>query len=133
MEERDQLEVIRDELYKKLMELETGSEEYKATLAEYLRVSKHMEETEQAKREQSAADDKLLLEERRYHQEQEAFKEQKKSTRVGWGLTIFTAILGPLCYNEWLSKAIEFDKESIAHFPSVRNLMSKMPIPKIFK
>lgn len=132
MEERDQLEVIRDALYDKLMAAEVGSEEHADLLQKYLKVSAHIEEIEKAKREQSAKDDKLLLEERQYHAQQEAFTEQKKSTRVQWALTVFTSVLGPLCYNGWLNKAMKFDSEGIAHFPSVRNVMNKIPVPKIF-
>ena len=133
MEERDQLEVIADNIYKALMEEEPGSEKHRALCEEYLKVSKHAEEIETERRKRSAEDDRVLLEERASRQQQEAFEEQKKSTRVGWGLTLFSALIGPLCYNGWLNKAIKFDMEGIAHFPSVRNVMSKIPMPKIFK
>lgn len=133
MEEKSQLEVIRDTLYEAMMNEEAGSEKYKAICEEYLRVSKHIEEIETEKRKRSAEDDRVLLEERAYHQQQDAFEEQKKSTRVGWALTLFGALIGPICYNEWLNKSIKFDMEGIAHFPSVRNVMSKIPMPKIFK
>lgn len=133
MEERDQLEVIADNIYKALMEEEPGSEKYKALCEEYLKVSKHMEEIETERRKRSAEDDRVLLEERACRQQQEAFEEQKKSTRVGWGLTLFSALIGPVCYNTWLNRSIKFDMEGIAHFPSVRNIMSKIPMPRIFK
>ena len=133
MEERDQLEVIRDKLYAAMMEEEAGSEKYKAICEEYLKVSKHMEEIETERRKRSAEDDRVLLEERAFNRQQQEFEEQKKSTRVGWGLTVFSALIGPLCYNGWLNKSIKFDMEGIAHFPSVRNIMSKIPMPRIFK
>lgn len=133
MEEKDQLEVIRDKLYEAMMEEEAGSEKYKALCEEYLKVSKHAEEIETERRKRSAEDDRVLLEERAFNRQQQEFEEQKKSTRVGWGLTVFSALIGPLCYNGWLNKAIKFDMEGIAHFPSVRNVMSKIPMPKIFK
>ena len=133
MEERDQLEVIRDKLYDAMMEEEPGGEKYKAICEEYLKVSKHIEEIETERRKRSAEDDRVLLEERAFNRQQQEFEEQKKSTRVGWGLTLFSALIGPLCYNGWLNKAIKFDMEGIAHFPSVRNIMSKIPMPRIFK
>lgn len=133
MEEKDQLEVIADNIYKALMEEEPGSEKYKALCEEYLKVSKHMEEIETERRKRSAEDDRVLLEERAFNRQQQEFEEQKKSTRVGWGLTLFSALIGPICYNGWLNKSIKFDMEGIAHFPSVRNVMSKIPMPKIFK
>lgn len=133
MEERDQLEVIRDTLYESMRAEEPGSEKYKALCEEYLKVSKHMEEIETERRKRSAEDDRVLLEERACRQQQEAFEEQKKSTRVGWGLTLFSALIGPVCYNTWLNRSIKFDMEGIAHFPSVRNIMSKIPMPRIFK
>lgn len=133
MEERDQLEVIRDTLYEAMMNEEAGSEKYKAICEEYLKVSKHIEEIETERRKRSAEDDRVLLEERASRQQQEAFEEQKKSTRVGWALTLFGALIGPICYNGWLNKSIKFDMEGIAHFPSVRNVMNKIPMPKIFK
>lgn len=133
MEERNQLEVIADNIYKALMEEEPGSEKYKALCEEYLKVSKHMEEIETERRKRSAEDDRVLLEERAFNRQQQEFEEQKKSTRVGWGLTLFSALIGPLCYNGWLNKSIKFDMEGIAHFPSVRNIMSKIPMPRIFK
>lgn len=131
-EERDQLEVIRDKLYAAMIEEEAGSDRYKAICEEYLKVSKHIEEIETEKRKRSAEDDKVLLEERAYRQQQEAFEEQKKSTRVSWALTLFSALIGPICYNGWLNKSMKFDTEGIAHFPSVRNVMNKIPMPKIF-
>ena len=133
MEERDQLEVIRDTLYEAMMNEEAGSEKYKAICEEYLKVSKNMEEIEAQRRKRSAGDDRVLLEERGFNRQQQEFEEQKKSTRVGWGLTVFSALIGPLCYNGWLNKSIKFDMEGIAHFPSVRNVLSKIPMPKIFK
>lgn len=133
MEERNQLEVIADNIYKALMEEEPGTEKYKALCEEYLKVSKHMEEIETERRKRSAEDDRVLLEERAFNRQQQEFEEQKKSTRVGWGLTVFSALIGPLCYNGWLNKSIKFDMEGIAHFPSVRNIMSKIPMPRIFK
>ena len=133
MEERDQLEVIRDKLYEAMMEEEAGSEKYKAICEEYLKVSKHMEEIETERRKRSAEDDRVLLEERAFNRQQQEFEEQKKSTRVDWALTLFSALVGPICYSGWLNKAIKFDMEGIAHFPSVRNIMSKIPMPRIFK
>ena len=133
MEEKNQLEVIADNIYKALMEEEPGSEKYKALCEEYLKVSKHMEEIETERRKRSAEDDRVLLEERAFNRQQQEFEEQKKSTRVGWGLTLFSALIGPICYNGWLNKSIKFDMEGIAHFPSVRNIMSKIPMPRIFK
>lgn len=133
MEERNQLEVIADNIYKALMEEEPGTEKYKALCEEYLKVSKHLEEIETERRKRSAEDDRVLLEERAFNRQQQEFEEQKKSTRVGWGLTLFSALIGPICYNGWLNKSIKFDMEGIAHFPSVRNIMSKIPMPKIFK
>ena len=133
MEERDQLEVIADNIYTALMEEEPGSEKHEALCEEYLKVSKHMEEIETERRKRSAEDDRVLLEERASRQQQEAFEEQKKSTRMDWALTLFSALVGPICYSGWLNKAIKFDMEGIAHFPSVRNIMSKIPMPRIFK
>ena len=133
MEERDQLEVIRDTLYESLRMNEAGTEKYKAICEEYLKVSKHMEEIETERRKRSAEDDRVLLEERAFNRQQQEFEEQKKSTRMNWALTLFSALVGPICYSGWLNKAIKFDMEGIAHFPSVRNIMSKIPMPRIFK
>ena len=83
MEEKDQLEVIRDKLYEAMMEEEAGSEKYKAICEEYLKVSKHMEEIETERRKRSAEDDRVLLEERAFNRQQQEFEEQKKATRVG--------------------------------------------------